>query len=132
MGESGTGGYRSRLALVPVAILIVTSSCSWFTCITEDMANYSISPNLTARVSETDCSTLGEDASVTVRLSDLSRKITQPVFRYTPSNSDILPNISAKGDVITIGIESVSSIYFGNARFSNYKIIYDVKEIDYS
>jgi hypothetical protein len=102
-------------------------------CITE-VRNDGISrSSLRFQITETYCSTLGEDAAISVYgLNEASGGRTL-LFRYGPASDDLpLPEIDVTDQhIITIAVPIVSDIFFQLGRWNNRLIRYDIGHIEY-
>ena len=88
-------------------------------------------PGLRFQISETDCSTLGEDASISVYGLNEKGGSRTLLFKYGPSR-DVLPTVEVRGqDRILISIPVVSDVVFQERQWMNRRIDYAIGHIDY-
>ena len=88
-------------------------------------------PCLEFKISETDCSTLGEDASVSVYGIGASGEDERLLFRYDPG-PDVLPTIEVLGQGrIVMTIPAVSEVIFQERKWMSFSIDYNIGHIDY-
>jgi hypothetical protein len=88
--------------------------------------------NMRFQITETDCSTLGEDASVSVYgFGDPGSNRTL-LFEYGPANDLRLPTIEVLDQqTIVIAVPSVSDVVFQTGSWNNHSIRYDIGHIYY-
>jgi hypothetical protein len=100
-------------------------------CVTEVRQRIVSTHGLGFEISETDCSTLGEDASISVHGLDEHGRHATLLFRYGPG-PDVLPTIQMPDQGrIVITISSVSDVVFQKHRWMNRSVYYDIGHIDY-
>jgi len=85
------------------------------------------------QITETDCSTLGEDASVSVFGIDETGAGRRLLFKYGPASYDLpLPEIAVPvNDTILISVPVVSSVFVREAQWNHRSINYHIGHIDY-
>jgi hypothetical protein len=101
-------------------------------CITEVRQDGIVRANMRFQITETDCSTLGEDASVSVYgFADPGSDRTL-LFKYGPANDLPLPTIEVLDQqTIVIAVPSVSDVVFQIDSWNNHWIRYDIGHIYY-
>jgi hypothetical protein len=103
-----------------------------YTCITETRKKI---PNLSGfdfEITETDCSTLGEDASISVFVSKAGDNTKALLFKYGPAVDDLLPSLVVHNESnLSISIPIVSDVRFQEHRWRNMSIDYNIGHIDY-
>jgi hypothetical protein len=115
-------------------LLLAAVGLAWtpYTCIIETRKKI---PNLSGfdfEITETDCSTLGEDASVSVFVSKGGDRTKTLLFKYGPAVDNILPSIAVnKESNFLISIPRVSDVRFQEHRWQNMSIQYNIAHIDY-
>jgi hypothetical protein len=100
------------------------------TCITDTIEKIS---NLSAyyfRIIETDCLTLGEDASVSVFVSLVGQKRAALLFKYGPAGINPYPSIAvtAQGNV-SISIPVVSDVILQRFEWRNVSVNYQIGHV---
>lgn len=122
------------MAPIGVMILGAGSLYLWYkvnACITEVRQSISPMPGLEFKISETDCSTLGEDASVSVYGIGERGKDERLLFRYDPG-PDVLPTIEVlEQGRIVMTIPAVSEVIFQERKWMSFSIDYNIGHIDY-
>jgi hypothetical protein len=103
-----------------------------YTCITETRKKI---PNLSGfdfEITETDCSTLGEDASISVFVSKAGGNTKTLIFKYGPAVDGLLPSIVMHNEGnLSISIPIVSDVVFQEHKWQNISIAYNIGHIDY-
>jgi hypothetical protein len=101
-------------------------------CITEVRQDGIVRGNMQFQITETDCSTLGEDASVSVYGSADSGSGRTLLFKYGPANDLPLPTIEVLDQrTIVIAVPSVSDVDFQLESWNNHSIRYEIGHIYY-
>jgi hypothetical protein len=100
-------------------------------CVSQPRGKHAISAELVVSLVETYCSSLGEDAAVSVTVSMKTGKDKSVIFKYDPARDEILPSISVRGNSIIVSIAEISTIIDRRERFGPYRIIYNIGKIDY-
>jgi len=102
-------------------------------CITETKQKISNLSGFDIEMSETDCSTLGEDAAVSVFIAKTGEKRKTLLFKYGPASyMSLLPTISLPTpDVLLIAVPEVSDVIFQMEKWRNLSIDYDIGLISY-
>jgi hypothetical protein len=102
-------------------------------CLTEVRQDAIVRANMQFQITETDCSTLGEDASVSVygfRDSDGHRTL---LFKYGPASYHLpLPTIEVPDQqTIIIAVPIVSDVVFQLDRWNDHRITYNIGHVYY-
>ena len=85
------------------------------------------------QITETDCSTLGEDASISVFGLDATGAGRTLLFKYGPASYDLpLPEIAVPdNDTILISVPVVSSVFLRESQWNHRSINYNIGHLDY-
>ena len=85
------------------------------------------------QITETDCSTLGADASVSVFGLDETAPGRTLLFKYGPASYDLpLPEVAVSdNDTILISVPVVSSVFLRKPQWNDRSINYKIGHIDY-
>jgi hypothetical protein len=112
-----------------------------YTCITEVHKKISNISGFDFEISETDCSTLGEGASISIfaSISGQTKRTLLfkygPVgtnFKYGPTGVDLMPAItSVDRNTVQISVPRVSDVVFRKDKLEGLTINYDIGAIDY-
>lgn len=101
-------------------------------CITEVRGHARGILGLDFEFSEVACTTLGNDASLTVFVSRSGRKERTAIFKFSPAFADEMPRITAiDGNTLSISIDRVIDIYFRKEEWEGISIVYDIRKIDF-
>ena len=129
--------YGLAIFAFPIAPFVVFGGAFYIlyavnACITEVRREIRLPSGLEFSIVETDCSTLGEDASVSIYgLNEADGAGRTLLFKYGP-DSDQVSAIEITGeDGILISIPSVSDVTFMKARWMDRLVKYNIGHIDY-
>jgi hypothetical protein len=101
------------------------------TCVTQTKDALSLS-DFNFEISETNCSTLGEDASISVFVSKSGRTEKVLLFKYGPAGVNPLPIITVAAEhTIKISIPRVSDIMFRRDSWDGVSVGYNIGVVDY-
>jgi hypothetical protein len=102
-------------------------------CITEVRQDGIVRASMQFRITETDCSTLGEDASISVYGLADSGSDRSLLFKYGPESYYLpLPTIEVPDQqTIVIAVPRVSDVVFQRNSWNNHSIRYDIGHIYY-
>jgi hypothetical protein len=125
--------YGLAIFAFPIAPFVVFGGAFYIlyavnACITE-VKNEGISrSSLRFQITETYCSTLGEDAAISIYGSDEAGGGRTLLFKYGPVSDDLpLPEIDVSDQhIITIAVPIVSDIFFQLGSWNNRPIRYDI------
>lgn len=103
-----------------------------YTCITETRQKILNLSGYDFAITETDCSTIVEDASVSVYVSVTGERGRALLFKYGPASDTILPSItvSDRGH-ISISIPVIADVYLQRHRWCKASIDYDIGRVIY-
>jgi|ERR1051326_303035 hypothetical protein len=122
------------VALGAVYLLLATIGLAPrpYTCLTETHEKISGLLGYDFEISETDCSTLGEDASISVFASKAGQTNKELLFKYGPAGVDPLPIItSVDQHTIQISVPRISDVIFRRDNWEGLSVIYSIGIIDY-
>jgi hypothetical protein len=125
------------ILVIPIVILALLGGVLYVlyavdACITEVRREIRLPSGLEFSIVETDCSTLGEDASVSIYGSNEADGAGRTLlFKYGP-DSDQVSAIEITGEgVILISIPGVSDVVFTKTLWMDRLIKYNIGHIDY-
>ena len=102
------------------------------TCITETHKKISDLSGFDFEVSETDCSTLGEDASISVFASKPGQTKKMLLFKYGPASAEPMPVITSVGQhAVEISVSRISDLIFRRDDWEGLTVNYNIGIIDY-
>jgi hypothetical protein len=102
------------------------------TCITETHEKISGISGFDFEISETNCSTLGEDASISVFAYKSEQTKGTLLLKYGPAGVDPLPHItSVDQHTVQISISRVSDLLFRRDSLNGLSVNYDIGVVDY-
>jgi hypothetical protein len=135
---SSKGLVYAFLVTLPFSIVLVPAGAFYVlyvvdACITEVRKDGISRLDMRFQITETDCSTLGEDASVSVFGLDETGAGRTLLFKYGPASYDLpLPEIAVPdNDTILISVPVVSSVFLREPRWNHRSINYNIGHIDY-
>ena len=103
-----------------------------YTCLTETRGKISGLLGYDFEISETDCSTLSKDASISVFASKAGRTNKVLLFKYDPAGVDELPMLASVDQrTIQISVPRISIVMFGRDNWEDVSVIYSIGVIDY-
>jgi hypothetical protein len=108
---------RSLWVVVPLAclyVLLAEAGLIWTpnTCVTDTIQTLTNLSGYDFKVTETDCSTLGEDASVSVYVSLASKNKAVLLFKYDPAGLKPYPSIAVpKERRVSISVPVISEVF---------------------
>ncbi len=101
-------------------------------CITENRGAFRNISGADFEISETSCSTLGEDSSVSVFASRPAQNRKALLFKYGPAGQNPFPVIrSIDQHTVQISVPRLSDVIFQSERWDDLSVIYDIGNIDY-
>src|SRR5260221_2920826 len=120
------------LSVTLVTLYLLLAIATHRTCITE---TYKKIPRLSGfdfEISETDCSTLGEDASISIFASKTGQTGKTLLFNYGPAGVDPMPVITALDQhTVQISVPRISDLIFRRDNWEGLTIHYSIGVIDY-
>ena len=130
---SSKGLAYAFLVTLPFSIVLVPAGAFYVryvvnACITEVRKDGISRSNMRFQITETDCSTLGEDASVSVFGLDETAAGRTLLFKYGPASYDLpLPEIAVPGnDTILISVPVASSVFLRKSQWHRRSINYNI------
>jgi hypothetical protein len=119
------------IVLVPVGAFYALYGVD--ACITEVRKDGISRSHMRFQITETDCSTLGADASASVFGLDETGAGRTLLFKYGPASYDLpLPEIAVPdNDTILISVPVVSSVFLRDPQWNHRAINYNIGHIDY-
>src|SRR5262245_49394901 len=126
--------FWSAILTMPLAALVLIVGGFYIlysvnACITDLRREITVPSGLKFSIVETDCSTLGEDTSISIYGATADDRTL--LLRYSPDSDRVAEITIADGDNIVISIPTVSSIQSMETSWRNRVIKYDVGHIDY-
>jgi hypothetical protein len=113
-------GYLLLLALSNVLT-------NYYFCTTEILKTVDDLSGFDFEISETDCDTLGDDASVSVLASRHGEAKKILLFKYDPASVEPLPRITFLDQrTVRISIPRISSLFFQRSSWDGLSITYDI------
>ncbi len=101
-------------------------------CITEVRGHARGIMGLDFEFSEVVCTTLGNDASITVFASRSGRKERTAIFKFAPAFANEMPRITKIDErTLSISIDRVLLIYFRKEDWEGISIVYSIGKIDF-
>jgi hypothetical protein len=83
-------------------------------------------------ISQTDCSTLGEDTSISVSVSKAGETKKTLLFKYGPAGLDPIPEIAViDQQTIQISVQKISDLIFRRESWKGLSVEYNIGAIDY-
>jgi hypothetical protein len=126
------------MAMLPIAPFALIGGAIYVlyavnACITEVRQDGIFRANMQFRITETNCSTMGEDASVSVYGSSASSDGKTLLFKYGPASYDLpLPTIEVPDQqTIIITVPIVSDVAFQLHTWNDRSIKYDIGQVNY-
>jgi hypothetical protein len=102
-----------------------------YTCLTMTHDKISGLLGYDFEIGETDCSTLGEDASISVLVSKAGQTKEALLFKYDPAGVT-LPIITPLNDhTIKISVPRISIVMFRRDSWENLSVVYSIGSIDH-
>jgi hypothetical protein len=107
---------RMAWVVVPLGVLyfyLAAIGLIWtpYTCITDTIQEISNLSGYDFKVTETNCTTIGNDTSVSVYISPTGRKKAVLLFKYAPAGTDPYPTIAvSEGRSVSITVPVVSEV----------------------
>jgi hypothetical protein len=100
------------------------------TCITDTIKKISNLSGYDFKIIETDCSTLGEDASVSIYASLVGQKRAALLFKYGPAGIDPYPSIAVtdQGNV-SISVSVVSDVILQRFEWRSVSVDYHIGRV---
>jgi hypothetical protein len=130
--------YGLAIFAFPIAPFVVFGGAFYIlyavnACITEVKSEGISRSSLSFQITETYCSTLGEDAAVSVYGLNEAGGGRTLLFKYGPASDDLpLPEIDVSDQhTITITVPIVSDVFVQLGRWDNRPIRYNIGHIDY-
>jgi hypothetical protein len=124
-------GFLVALSALYLLLASVGLAPTPSTCITEKRQSLSLL-EFNYEISETDCSTLGEDASISVFVSKVGRAEKVLLFKYGPAVVNQMPIItSIDSNTVRISITRISDIIFRRKNWEGLSVDYDIGVVDY-
>jgi hypothetical protein len=121
---TATVGY---VYLVPVGLVRAPH-----TCITETRTKLLNVSGFDFEISETDCSTLGEDASISVFASKSGQPGKTLLFKYGPAGTDPVAVITSVDEhTVQISVKRISDVVFQKDSWEGLSVNYNIGFIDY-
>jgi len=119
-------------ALYLLLLVISDVLTSYVFCITEIRKTVYDVPGFDFEISETDCDTLSDDASVSVLASKHSEAKKTLLFKYNPLWFEPMPLITSLDQrTVRISIPRVISLFFQRDHWEGLSITYDIGVVDY-
>jgi hypothetical protein len=135
---SSKGLAYAFLVTLPFSIVLVPAGAFYVlyvvdACITEVRKDGISRSNMRFQITETDCSTLGEDASISVFGLDATGAGGTLLVKYGPASYDLpLPEIAVPdNDTILISVPVVSSVFLRESQWNHRSINYNIGHLDY-
>jgi hypothetical protein len=120
------------ILLLGLYLISATLGLIWtpYTCMSSTIQTITNLSGYDFKVIETDCSTIGEDASVSVYISLAGRKKEVLLFKYGPAGINPYPSIAVSdpGNV-SISIPVVSDLILQRHKWLNVSIDYRIGQV---
>jgi len=121
---------------MPVALYLLLAAVGLApmsqTCITETREKIRGIAGFDFEISETNCSTLGEDASISVFASKAGQPNGVLLFKYGPAGIAPMPVITAiDQQTVQIMVPRVSDLIFRRENWEGLSVNYNIGVIDY-
>jgi len=127
-----TIGLTVAMGAVYLSLATVGLAPTLHTCTTETHRKISGLSGFDFEISETDCSTLGEDASISVFASRAGEADKTLLFKYGPAGVDPMPVItSVDRHAIEISVLRISDIVFRRDNWGDLSVKYKIGVVDY-
>jgi hypothetical protein len=125
-------GLTAMLGSVYLLLAMVGLAPNPYTCITETHKKVSGLSGFDFEISETDCSTLGEDASISVFAVKSGETKKVLLFKYGPAGGDPMPVIiPVDQHTIQISVSRISDLIFRRDNWEGLSINYNIGIVDY-
>jgi hypothetical protein len=125
-------GLAVTLGAIYLLLVTVGLAPTPHTCITEIHKRFFDVSGFDFEISETDCSTLGEDASISVFASKSGQTKKTLLLKYGPAGVDPLPVItSVDQHTVQISVSRISDLLFHLDNWEGLSVNYNIGVVDY-